>query len=143
MKTTLEGHFHMFCLEPMRFWPPPGRHGRSSENLQMLLNCKVLPSMLIALELNLLISHTVKVKMVEELSGKRDLLGTQSQKSLLTHDFCLNSQEIQSYLNLSKDIDALRDSQSLGECTSNSCFSQEREDLLFDPEMDEIIRNLV
>ena len=54
----------------------------------------------------------------------------------------LNYEEIQSYLNLSKDIDVLRDSQFLGESTSNSRVSQEHEDPLFDPEMDKIIRNL-
>ena len=63
-------------------------------------------------------------------------------KNLLIHELCLNSKETQSHLNSSKDTDVLRDSQSLGECTSNSCVSQEREDNLFDPEMDEIIRNL-
>ena len=117
----------MFCLELVRFWPPPGRHDRSSENLQMLLNYKVLLSLLIAPELSLLINLTVNVKVEERL---------------LNHDLCLNFQEIQSYLNLSKDVDALRNSKSVGECTSNSCVSQEREDLLFDPDMEEIIRKI-
>ena len=76
-------HCHMFCLELVRFWLPPGRHGRSSENLQMLLNFKVLLSLLIALELNLLISHTVKVKIVEELSEEKGFHDMQNQKSLL------------------------------------------------------------
>ena len=73
----------MFCLELVRFWPPSGRHGRSSENLQMLLNFNVLLSLLIALELNLLISHTIKVKMVEELLEEKVFYDMQNQKSLL------------------------------------------------------------
>ena len=52
----------------------------SSEHLQMMLNFKVLLSLLIALELSLLISSIDKVKMVEELSRKRDMYDNPSQK---------------------------------------------------------------
>ena len=63
-------------------------------------------------------------------------------KSLLNLNLALDSKAIQSYLNFSKDIDALRDTKSVGECSSNSCVQENREDLLYDPETDEIIRNL-
>ena len=53
LKIIVEENIHMYCLELMRFRPPPGRHGRSSENLRMLLNFKVLFSLLIVLELSL------------------------------------------------------------------------------------------
>ena len=43
---------------------------------------------------------------------------------------------------MSNDTDALRTTQASGECTSNSCVSQERDDHFCHPEMDEIIRNL-
>ena len=67
---------------------------------------------------------------------------TQNLKNLLNLNLNLDSKAIQSYLNFSKDIDALRDPKSVGECSFNSCVQENREDLLYDPETDEIIRNL-
>ena len=67
---------------------------------------------------------------------------TQNPKSLLNLDLALDSKAIQSYLNFSKDIDALRDTKSVGECSSNRCVQENRDDLQYDPETDEIIRNL-
>ena len=66
----------------------------------------------------------------------------QNLKSLLNLNLALDSKAIQSYLNFLKDIGALRDTKSVGECSSNSCVQENREDLLYDPETDEIIRNL-
>ena len=66
----------------------------------------------------------------------------QNLKNLLNLNLNLVFKAIQSYLNFSKDIDALRDTKSIGECSFNSCVQENREDLLYDPETDEIIRNL-
>ena len=54
----------------------------------------------------------------------------------------LSNVEIHSFLNCSKNIDALPNTKFVGESTSNSCVSVKREVLLFDPETDDIIRNL-
>ena len=62
-------------------------------------------------------------------------------KSLLNLNLALDSKAIQSYLNFSKDIDALCHTKSIGEHSSNSCVQENREDLLYDPETDEINRN--
>ena len=72
---------------------------------------------------------------------EKDWSDTQNLKSLLNLNLALDSKAIQSYLNFSKDIDALRDTKSVGECSSNSCVQENREDLLYDPETDEIIQN--
>ena len=64
---------------------------------------------------------------------------TQNLKHLLNLNLALDSKAIQSYLNFSKDIDALRDTKSVGECSFNSCLQENCEDLLYDPETDEII----
>ena len=53
---------------------------------------------------------------------------TQNLKSLLNLNLALDSKAIQLYLNFSKDIDALRDTKSVGECSSNSCVQENRED---------------
>ena len=108
----------------------------------MLLNCKVLFSLLIALELSLLINLTIKVKIAERLSKRKEWLSTQSPKSLLKCSVVLDSKEISSFQSCSKDTDTLRDSKSIGESTSNCCVSEDHDDFLFDPETDEIIRNL-
>ena len=47
-----------------------------------------------------------------------------------------------SFLSVSKNTDALHDPKSLGESTSNCCVSEDRDVSVFDPETDEIIRNL-
>ena len=73
---------------------------------------------------------------------KKEWSNTQNLKSLLNINLALDSKAIQSYLNFSKDIDALCDTKSVGECSSNSCFQENHEDLLYDSETDEIIRNL-
>ena len=75
----------------------------------MLLRCKVLLSLLIVLELNLLISPIVKVKMVEKLSEGREWLNTQSLKNLLNRNLVLDPKELNSFLSVTKNIDALRD----------------------------------
>ena len=80
--------------------------------------------------------------MVGGLFVEKEWSNTQNLKSLLNLNLALDSKGIQSYLNFSKDIDALRDTKSVGECSSNSCVHENREDLLYDPETDEIIRNL-
>ena len=84
-----------------------------------------------------------KAKMAEKSFEERGLSNTPNQlKSLLNHNLSLNSKKIQSFLNCSKDIDALRNTKSVSECTSNSCVSEKGANLLFDKETDEIIRNL-
>ena len=132
----------MFSAELVKFWLHPGHHGRLLENLQMLLSCRVLLSLLIVLELNLLINPIVKAKMVEELSEERGLLNTQSLRNPLNHNILLDSKELNMYLSLTKNIDALRDTKSVGESTSNYCVFENRDVSVFDPERDEIIRNL-
>ena len=51
---------------------------------------------------------------------------TQNLKNLLNLNLALDSKAIQSSLNFSKDIDALRDTKSVGECSSNSCVQENR-----------------
>ena len=132
----------MFWAELVRFWLHLGHHGHLLGNPQMLLSCKVLLSLSIVLELNLLINPIVKVKMVEKLSAGREWLNTQSLKNLLNRNLVLDSKELNSFLSVTKNIDALRDSKSLGESTSDCCVSENRDVSVFDPETDEIIRNL-
>ena len=132
----------MFWAELVKFWLHPGLHGRLLGNLQMLLSCRVLLSLLIVLELNLLINPIVKAKMVEELSEERGLSNIQSLKNPLNYNILLDSKELNSFLSLTKNIDALRDTKSIGESTSNCCVFENRDVLVVDPETDEIIRNL-
>ena len=96
----------MFWAELVKFWLHPDHHGSLLGNLQMLLSCRVLLSLLIVLELNLLINPIVKTKMVEELSEERGLLNTQSLKNPLNHNILLDSKELNSFLSLTKNIDA-------------------------------------
>ena len=132
----------MFWVGLVKFWLLPGHHGPSLESRPMLPNFKVWLSLWIVLKLSLIISHTDKVKMAGGLFVENEWSSTQNLKSLLNLNLALNSKAIQSYLNFSKDIDALLDTKSVGECSSNSCVQENREDLLYDPETDEIIRNL-
>ena len=132
----------MFWAELVKFWLHPGHHDRLLGNLQMLLSCRVLLSLLIVLELNLLINPIVKTKMVEELSEERGLLNTQSLRNPLNHNIMLDSKELNSFLSLTKNIDTLRNTKSVGESTSNCCVFENRDVSVFDPEKDEIIRNL-
>ena len=100
-------------------------------------------SLLITLELSLHISHIAKVQMAKDSFEGKGLSSTPSHlKNLLSHNLSLSNNEIQSFLNCSKNIDALRNTKSVSESTSNSCVSEEREVLLFDPETDDIICNL-
>ena len=78
----------------------------------------------------------------DSFEGKELLNIPSHLKNLLNRDLSLSSVDIQSFLNCSKNIDALRNTKSVGESTSNSCVSVKREVLLFDPETDDIIRNL-
>ena len=64
------------------------------------------------------------------------------KKTLLNRNLVLDSKELSSFLSVSKNNDALRDSKSQGESTSNCCVSEDRDAFLFDPETDEIIRSL-
>ena len=73
---------------------------------------------------------------------EKEWSNTQNLKSLLNLNLALDSKAIHSYLNFSKNIDALRDTKSVGECSSNSCVQENCEDLLYDPETDETIQNL-
>ena len=99
--------------------------------------------MLIALELSLHISHIAKVQMAKDLfKGKRLSSIPSHLKNLLNHNLSLSNDEIKSVLNCSNNIDALRNTKSVGESTSNSCVSKKREILLFDPKTDDIIHNL-
>ena len=133
----------MFWFELVKFWPRLGHHGPLSKDLQMLLNYRVLLSLLTTLELSLHISHIAKVQMAKDSFEGKELLNIPSHpKNLLNRDLSLSSVDIQSFLNCSKNIDALRNTKSVGESTSNSCVSVKREVLLFDPETDDIIRNL-
>ena len=54
----------------------------------------------------------------------------------------LDSKELNSFLSLTKNIDALCNTKSVGETTSNCCVFENRDVSVFDPETDEIIRNL-
>ena len=100
-------------------------------------------SLLIALELSLHISHIAKVQMAKDSFEGKGLSNIPSHlKNLLNHNLSLSNVEIQSFLNCSKNTDALRNTKSVGESTSDSCVSVKREVLLFDPEADDIIRNL-
>ena len=133
----------MFWFELVKFWPRLGHHGLLSKDLRMLLNYRVLLSLLIALELSLHISHIAKVQMGKGSFEGKGLSSTPSHlKNLLNRNLSLSNKELQSFLNCSKNVDALRNTKSVGECTSNSCVSEKREVLLFDPETDDIIRNL-
>ena len=132
----------MLWAELVRFWLHLDHHGRLLVNPQMLLSCKVLLSLSIVLELNLLINPVVKVKMVKELSKGREWLNTQSLKNLLNHNLVLDSKELNSFLSVTKNIDALCNTKSVGESTSNCCVSKNRDVSVFDPETDEIICNL-
>ena len=134
--------YHMFWLGLVKFWLLPGHHGPLLESQPMPPSYKVWLSLWIVLKLSLFISHTDKVKMARELSTENVWSSTQNLKSLLNLDLALDSKAIQSYLNFSKDIDDLRDTKSVGECSSNSCVQENRDDLQYDPETDEIIRNL-
>ena len=126
-----------------KFWPHSGHHGPLSKDLRILLNYRVLLSLLIALELSLHISHFAKVQMAKDSFEGKGLSNIPSHlKNLLNRDLSLSNVEIQSFLNCSKNIDALRNSKSVGESTSNSCVSVKREVLLFELETDDIIRNL-
>ena len=143
MTTIQEGLFHMFWFELVKFWLHLGHHGPLSKDLRMLLNYRVLLSLLIAPELSLHISHIGKVQMAKgSLKGKGLSNIPSHLKNLLNRDLSLSNVEIQSFLNCSKNIDALRITKSVGESTSNSCVSVKREVLLFDPETDDIICNL-
>ena len=51
-------------------------------------------------------------------------------KNLLSRNLSLGTKEIQSFLNCSKTIDALQNTKSVGQCTSNSCVSEKWEVLL-------------
>ena len=132
----------MFWAELVKFWLHPGHHGHLLGNLQMPLSCRVLVSLLIVLELNLLINPIVKAKMVEELSEGRGWLNTQSLKNLLNHNILLDSNQLNSFLSVTKNIDTLHNTKSVGESTSNSCVFENRDVSVFHPETDEIIRNL-
>ena len=80
--------------------------------------------------------------MAEKLSEGREWLSTQRLKNLLNRNLVLDSKELNSFLSVTKNIDALRDSKSLGESTSYCCVSENRDVSIFDPETDEMIRNL-
>ena len=128
----------MFWFELAKFWPHLGHRGPLSKDLRTLLNYRVLLSLLIALELSLHISHIAKVQMAKDSFEGKGLSSTPSHlKNLLSRNLSLGN-----FLNCSKNIDALRNTKSVGECTSNSCVSEKREVLLFDPETDDTIRNL-
>ena len=120
-----------------------GHHGPLSKDLRMLLNYRVLLSLLIALELSLRISHIAKVQLTKDSFEGKGLSNIPSHlKNLLNRNLSLFNDEVQSFLNCSKNIDALRNTKFVGESTSNSCVSVKREVLLFDPETDDIVRNL-
>ena len=89
-------------------------------------------SLSIVLELNLLINPIVKANMVEELSEGRGLLNTQSLKNPLNHNILLDSKELNSFLSLTKNIDALSNTKSVGESTSNCCVFENRDVSVFD-----------
>ena len=130
--------YHMFWLGLVKFCLLPGHHGPSLESQPMPPSYKVWLSLWIVLKLSLFISHTDKVKMAGELSTENVWSSTQNLKSRLNLDLALDSKAVQSYLNFSKDIDDLRDTKSVGECSSNSCVQENRDDLQYDPETDEI-----
>ena len=132
----------MFWLGLVKFRLLPGHHGPSLQSQPMPPSYKVWLSLWIPLKLSLFISHTDKVKMAGGLSAENGWSSTKNLKNLLNLNLNLDSEAIQSYLNFSKDIDALPDTKSIGECSFNSCVQENHEDLLYDPETDEIIRNL-
>ena len=134
--------YHMFWVELVKFWLLPGHHGPLLESQPMLPSYKVWLFLWIVLKLSLLIRHTDKVKMAGGLFIEKEWSSTQNLKSLLNLNLAFDSKTIQCYLNFSKDIDALRDTKSVGECSSNSCVQENHEDLFYDPETDKIIRNL-
>ena len=132
----------MFWLGLVKFWLLPGHHSPWLESQRMPPSYKVWLSLWIVPNLSLFISHTGKVKMAGGLSAENEWSSTQNLKILLNLNLTLDSKAIQSYLNFSMDIDALRDTKSVGECSLNSCVQENRDDLQYDPETDEIIRNL-
>ena len=80
--------------------------------------------------------------MVEELPEGKGWLNTQSPKNPLNPNILLDSKELNSFLSFTKNIDALRNTKSVGESTSNCCVFENHDVSVFDPETDEIIRNL-
>ena len=98
----------MFWFELVKFWPDLGHHGNLSKHLRMLPNFRVLLSLLIALELSLRISHIAKIEMAKDSFEGKGLSNIPSHlKNLLNRNLSLSNNEIQSFLNCSKNIDAL------------------------------------
>ena len=98
----------MFWFELVKFWLYLGHHGPLSKHLRMLLNYRVLLSLLIALELRIHINHIAKVQMARDSFEGKGLSNIPSHlKNLLSRNLFLSNDEIQSFLNCSKNIDAL------------------------------------
>ena len=60
--------------------------------------------------------------MVEKLSKGREWLSTQSLENLLNRNLVLDSKKFNSFLSVTKNTDALSDSEPQGESTSYSFF---------------------
>ena len=73
---------------------------------------------------------------------KKRVVKYPKSKNLLNHNFVLDSKELNSFLSVTKNIDALCDSKFLAESTLNCCVCENCDVSGFDPETDEIIRNL-